>query len=156
MFSVKYELSLYGKCMYLRPKMPFSVAQAGSCYHLRTGLDSRPVHVEFVVNKVTLWHVFLPECRFPLSVSFSFSILMLYEQGRWGKAGTMKQRIAVSDILGGTEYNFHVQSIPRRPAIRIIQSVGTLQPTSCRRLPRAPPPAPTAHSLPLPHVRSTG
>ena len=75
--------------------MPFSVAQAGICQHPRTGFDSRPVHVEFVVNKLTLWQVFLPVCRCSLSVSF---ISMLYEKGKRGKSGTVKQSNAVSDI----------------------------------------------------------
>ena len=52
----------------------------------------------------------------------------------------MQFRISGGRARGGTEYNFDVSSIPRRPAIRIIQSVGTLQPTSCHKLPRASPP----------------
>ena len=57
----------------------------------------------------------------------------------------------MGDGGGEAEYNFLVSSIPRRPAICIIQSVGTLQPTSCRILPRAQnPPPPHGPFTPVP------
>jgi hypothetical protein len=114
--------------------MPFSVARADSCHHPRTGFDSKPVYVEFVVNKVTLWQVFSAS----MSVS-SVSIIRCFRSGASGVRQGPCNNAELFRISWRTGYYFRVSSTPRRPAIRIIQSVGTLQPTSCRILPRRAP-----------------
>ena len=62
------------------------------------GFDPRLVHVEFVVDKVPLGHVFLRALDLPLSVSYQqcyilvFNYMLLYQKDKRAKHGKLQNK----------------------------------------------------------------
>jgi len=98
-FSVRYGLNLY--IWFRRTKgrtMPHAVSR-------QPGFGPRSVLVRFVVDKVSLWHVFLPVLCFLLSVSFrrwsTLNWILLLSEGQAGEAW-----VSIFRLFEGTTLTF--------------------------------------------------